>query len=317
MVMRARGWIEAEGRGCRLAVGSCLLACVLACPRHEATPTETANAPHGSESAPPKPASPRVPTLEALRGDGLVLRRTMCFGTCPAYQVALRAEGTVQWWGFHDVARVGPARASIPVDAATALVAEFDRLAVAQRLADEAAAAAASASRSRRISRSVSCTDVPSITLTLTRGGKSESLSEAQCSNTPTALAILAAAIDEAAQTQRWIAEDPCKPKVASAMPMVCLGSDADKSEVCGMVMPQILGAVRQDDARVVRLWAVDAAGAEARLEDARAGLVRLGVPAERVLLYVFPPDAEDPGGWDDGSVNAEVGPRECMEIEA
>lgn len=308
--MPARRPIDRAGRMLRLGVAPWLLACTQPTPGDPRIPDGSA----AGDPAPPA-VSTEVRRLVAPHADGLALRRTMCFGRCPAYEVTVWPDGSVTWWGFHDVARVGPARGSIAVDEAARLTAQFDRLAAARRLAEEAAAAAAAAGGRRSIDF-VGCDDAPSTRITLTRGGQDTRFEEAHCGEGPTPLSALAAAIDETARTGRWIADDPCKPVFASGIPMVCLGDDADRHEVCATIMPRILEAMRTDERALLRLWAVDgAAGVDARLDDALAGIVRGGVPSERVVRYLFPAQAEDPDGWDDGSVNIEVGSPACMRI--
>lgn len=40
---------------------------------------------------------------ELARGDTITLERTMCFGSCPAYEVTLRGDGVITWAGHSSV----------------------------------------------------------------------------------------------------------------------------------------------------------------------------------------------------------------------
>ena len=54
----------------------------------------------GSSLLPPAPRSPLVL-------DSVSLRRTPCYGSCPAYVVVFRADGTAEWRGERNVERMG------------------------------------------------------------------------------------------------------------------------------------------------------------------------------------------------------------------
>ena len=280
-------------------------ACTSAAPL---TPERTQADPEPS----PQAVGTDVQILSATKGDGLTLRRTLCYGNCPAYQVTLRQDGTVEWWGFGMVARTGPARDVLAVGEVTRLMEEFERLVATQR-ADEAKA---SGPRSRR--QVIGCTDTPTTTITLTRGQTQATISVDHCVETTSApLSRVADLIDAAARTQRWINDDACKPTLSSAVPDACFGPDADRREDCAMFIPPLMAALRTNADAHVRLWtAAGAPSARERVERAHEALVGREIADARIHLYLFPPFAEDPDGWDDGSVTVELGSASCVQID-
>lgn len=300
----------------RLAVASVGIVSVLACT--PVAPTEAERPSSHVELLPaPQAAATEVQVLEAGGGDGLTLRRTLCFGRCPAYQVTLRPDGTVEWWGFGHVARIGPARDMVAVDEVTRLTAELERLAARKRAAAEKAER--ERSRSGRVSLDFSsCTDTSSTTITLTRGGQQSIVGTEHCDEAEAApVSRVAAMIDAAAQTSQWITDDACKPTLSSGLPDICVGADADAKKDCALFIPPLMAALGQNADAHVRLWvAADAPSARERLGRAREALVARGVADARIHRYLFPAIAEDPGGWDNGGVRIEVGSAACMRIE-
>ena len=58
-------------------------------------------------------------------GDSVMLERTLCRGTCPAYTVQVNADGSVQWTGKAFVVQVGGASGQVDPVAATRLIRDF------------------------------------------------------------------------------------------------------------------------------------------------------------------------------------------------
>ncbi|MGH6952357.1 MAG: DUF6438 domain-containing protein, partial [Vitreimonas sp.] len=58
----------------------------------------------------------------------ITLRRTVCYGFCPAYTVAITGEGEVRYVGERFVNVVGPANATIPREDVARLLARFDEI---------------------------------------------------------------------------------------------------------------------------------------------------------------------------------------------
>lgn len=56
------------------------------------------------------------------------LERTMCYGTCPAYQLMISADGKVVFEGKEFVGAQGHREKTIPVEAVAAMLQEVDRI---------------------------------------------------------------------------------------------------------------------------------------------------------------------------------------------
>ena len=124
-----------------------------------------------------------------------MLERTACHGTCPAYSVEVRRDGTVVFQGNNFVRVHGTVCASIPKPKAAALF-------------DEASRAHLSALKP---SYRIPITDNPSATVTLQLAGAAAVAIEdyppchTEDPRTPAALCKLEKSIDRVAGTSTWI----------------------------------------------------------------------------------------------------------------
>ena len=117
----------------------------------------------------------------------ITLRRTVCYGFCPAYTVTITGDGAVRYVGERFVNVVGPASATIPREDVAALLARFDEIGFDQ-LDDEYRGM---------------MTDLPTTTITLVRNGRRKSLVDYGGTSVgmPRAVRDLQAEIDRVAGT--------------------------------------------------------------------------------------------------------------------
>lgn len=82
-----------------------------------AVPEVTAAPPARKMVLPAWPDMSEMPEIADMPPTGMVaaLVRTPCFGSCPAYEVQVRADGTVFWKGDKNVTRLGSYRATASV----------------------------------------------------------------------------------------------------------------------------------------------------------------------------------------------------------
>jgi hypothetical protein len=169
--------------GCALIGTACASESAQTAPVSSPGPLPAATAPEASCDPTPAPADERV-----------VLERTACFGSCPAYSVEVRRDGTVIYEGSSFVRVRGRVCATIPKSTAAALF-------------DEASRARLSAlDHSYR----VPITDHPSATVTVQLGGAAPVAVEdyppchTEDPATPIVVCKLEASIDRAAGTSAW-----------------------------------------------------------------------------------------------------------------
>jgi hypothetical protein len=124
----------------------------------------------------------------------ITLRRTVCYGFCPAYTVTITGDGAVRYVGERFVNVVGPASATIPREDVAALLARFDEIGFDQ-LDDEYRGM---------------MTDLPTTTITLVRNGRRKSLVDYGGTSVgmPRAVRDLQAEIDRVAGTAQWVLRD-------------------------------------------------------------------------------------------------------------
>jgi hypothetical protein len=139
---------------------------------------------------------PAIKDWSSLR---ITLRRTMCFGTCPAYTVIIAGDGTVTWHGEKFVKVRGDATAHIAPEKVHAL---FERFRKAEYfwLLDRYRSA---------------ITDFPSETTTIAFDDRRKSVDDyaGQMIGMPDVVWQIERAIDETANTDRWIGppDDPAR----------------------------------------------------------------------------------------------------------
>ncbi|MFL5383535.1 MAG: DUF6438 domain-containing protein [Longimicrobiaceae bacterium] len=165
---------------------ACLAAgCRVAQPSGAGTqPASTEPQPAGAETQPP--------------ADSIVLERTRCYGTCPAYRLSLARSGAIRFRSLNpgDSARV--AADMLPPGAFTRLEKQAAELGF-DALPD-------------RIAQSRLCggfaTDHPSAIVTLFRGARAKRVDDyLGCRPGPEALRSFEEAIDSTARSDRWVHE--------------------------------------------------------------------------------------------------------------
>jgi hypothetical protein len=124
--------------------------------------------------------------------DFVELRRSTCYGRCPAYTVRVRADGKVTWSGRAFVAKVGEDTATISPDQARALIEKFRNTEVWSLCSDYSRAVTDSSSAKTRL-----------------RIGNMEKEIDDYAHSAPAWFIELRDQIDSIAGTRRWIDRDP------------------------------------------------------------------------------------------------------------
>lgn len=129
-----------------------------------------------------------------LKSVKIELSRTVCYGTCPAYSVTIRGDGSVHFSGQRYVLVLGEQDARITPEAVMGLVRQFE-------------AAKFFAAGDKYIAP---VTDNPTYTLTLTVAGKKKTVTDyvGEQVGMPLVITDLEDAVDEVAETERWIKGD-------------------------------------------------------------------------------------------------------------
>lgn len=132
--------------------------------------------------------------VEAPAAEGPVLitmQRTACFGFCPVYRVTISGEGEVVFTGQAYVNVVGERRATIPRAEVQRLLQRFDDVNF----------------ESLRDSYRAQVSDLPSITITLVRDGRTKSVLDygGVSAGMPREIRDLQAEIDRVANTGQWV----------------------------------------------------------------------------------------------------------------
>lgn len=121
----------------------------------------------------------------------VMLVRTVCFGTCPAYRVDIAGDGTVNFDGHAFVAVVGHHSDRIPIESVRALFAAFQKSSFFQF----------------HDSYQASVTDMPTYALKLSYDGHTKGVLDYAGDEVgmPEAIAQLEQQVDAAAGTKKWI----------------------------------------------------------------------------------------------------------------
>ncbi|MCI0562668.1 MAG: DUF6438 domain-containing protein [Nitrososphaera sp.] len=136
-----------------------------------------------------------VPAGSSGMGGGLItMERTVCFGTCPAYSLAIYSNGTVMYKGIAFVAITGVQRSEISQENLEQLVQEFYEIDYF--------------SFEDRYEEPVS--DLPSTTTSITINGITKSVY--RYGSGPEGLEELENRIDQIAGTEKWIKGAGTKP---------------------------------------------------------------------------------------------------------
>jgi hypothetical protein len=120
----------------------------------------------------------------------VTLSRTACFGTCPIYDVTLRARGFSSWHGEMFTDRIGDYRGEVEGGDFERLAAFIERCGFFNWDASYSAP--------------IQITDQPSYVLTVRRGGDTKSVSQYATDEPPDFWAI-AAIVDAVANDVSWI----------------------------------------------------------------------------------------------------------------
>ena len=121
----------------------------------------------------------------------VTLRRTVCFGACPAYTVTLHTDGSASFDGDRFVSVVGHRDYRVDPAAVRGLVAEF-KAAHFFELKDEYRG---------------NVTDLPTVRLTITIGDKTKTIIDyaGEMAGMPKIVRKLELAVDEAGQTEQFV----------------------------------------------------------------------------------------------------------------
>ena len=133
------------------------------------------------------------------RNDLITLERTVCFGSCPSYEVTIAPDGTVTFEGRRFVKTTGTVTAQIRAEKFQELVREFENIKYFSL-------------RDQYVNTSDGCagfmTDMPSAKTSISLSGRTKSVSHYYGCRGPEILAALTALerkIDEVAGTGKWI----------------------------------------------------------------------------------------------------------------
>jgi hypothetical protein len=145
---------------------------------------------------PEKWAAVKMPFPEPvdMRSVSMGLKRTICYGSCPDYEVTVAGDGTVRFTGNRFVAITGEHVAHIPADSVKELVEDFKN-------ADFFSA---------KDKYTGNWTDNPTQTLSLTVNGRAKTVVDyvGTDAGLPLAIRNLEQQIDDAAGTARWVKGD-------------------------------------------------------------------------------------------------------------
>jgi hypothetical protein len=121
----------------------------------------------------------------------ITLERTLCYGSCPAYKLTVRGNGTVTWEGKKFVKTMGKVEGSISPEQFKQLVSEFDQ--AKYLLLNDGYT-------------QISVTDAPYATTSITVDGKTKSVRHyLGDASAPQRLTSLESKIDEIVNSDQWI----------------------------------------------------------------------------------------------------------------
>jgi hypothetical protein len=142
----------------------------------------------------------QVPDLTSLSDADLktltiLMERTACYGTCPAYSVTIHGDGRVEYNGKSHVKEVGTREGRIELDKVKALTPVFARMKfweVAEDYSEEKC-------------KGRVCTDMPAAITELNVSGQTHRVKHYYgCGSAPKSLFELEVAIDKAANSEQW-----------------------------------------------------------------------------------------------------------------
>ena len=177
---------------CGVLLGACLLSAQQPAGRRRAGDGFVPPEPRVQTSGCPTEAAATPPAQPLAPDDFVQLQRTICFGSCPAYTVKVRADGEVEWRGETAVSLRGETRDRTGPEQARMLIERF-RAAGFWGLCDG-------------YSRGV--TDMPTFLTTVGIAGQEKRVSD-YADGAPAWLRELDRELDALADTHRWIHGDP------------------------------------------------------------------------------------------------------------
>jgi Domain of unknown function (DUF6438) len=154
-------------------------------------------------AATPAPAQEQSPTAAAADVT-IVMEKSECFGSCPAYRLTLHGDGSAHYEGLANVGVKGDRDYRIPAAAVAALVEQFQRLGFFS-LADryEVRKVEVEDASGRKVMVPESRSDLPRTTLTLRLGDREKTVEMYYMA--PPGLTELAKSIADAAGVARYL----------------------------------------------------------------------------------------------------------------
>lgn len=153
-------------------------------------------------SAPARPARPidnQRSAGSALEPFEISIKRTICFGRCPAYSVAVRSDGTVRWHGDSDVAALGDRHGRVTRAQLDQIAAAIDRAQFFTLQEDGTPPCTVP----HGLCSVTICSDTSRSIIQVTRQGRSHQIDNAHCVDSPAdALEDL---VERLANTDPWV----------------------------------------------------------------------------------------------------------------
>lgn len=181
---------------CTAAAPSSATAAAIEAAERPTPPSESSIAvPPATATRPPKKGT--VAVVAETAGFGVELQRQGCFGRCPSYRVSVSGDGTVRFVGERDVASIGEHQGQVSPATVAALRTELQREPFAVLKGDYTPGDPRCGP---------AATDMASVSIAIQDGALSREIRHyLGCSRAPASLRALAAAIDTASGSARWI----------------------------------------------------------------------------------------------------------------
>jgi len=164
----------------------------------------------GAEAPPVEPVAPaQRPNVEPTRLR-VTLERTVCFGTCPAYVVAIDGAGRVEWTGNAHVAAMGKRLGQLTRRELDELSRQIDRARFFERnefgdIPEKFDCVTTGNTTQCSFGTSVTiCSDTSHSIITVSRNGRTHKIDNDHCNESPE-LDDLEELIERITQTEAWI----------------------------------------------------------------------------------------------------------------
>lgn len=148
---------------------------------------------------PPAPPIDNQRPGPALEPFEIRIKRTICFGRCPAYSVTVNSDGTVRWHGDTDVAALGDRRGTVTAAQLAEIAAAIDRAQFFSLQRDGTPPCTAP----HGLCDTTICSDTSRSIITVTRGGRSHEIDNAHCVDSPAD--ALEELVEKLANTDAWV----------------------------------------------------------------------------------------------------------------